>query len=532
MRSPENRTGKLWQPTIIVTALIFMYATVLWKLGSDWWSDDNYSHGLLVPFVIGYLVWLRFEKLRAAADGTGAWAGVPLVTLAAVFLLAGTMASVLVVQRISLVVMIAGVIASFFGTRVLRRLSAAFLLLLLAIPIPDLIFNKIAFPMQILASRVAEASLHVFNIAVERRGNVIEIPHAATGEIISLEVVEACSGIRSLMTLITLALILGYFTRIRSAHSGRGIMGFLRDRDVLRTALLMAAAVPVALVTNATRVIVTGLLAHFYGRAGVEGAWHDAAGSLVFLAALGLLLALNLLLRKSLGGNDYIPDEVPVKRDQLRSGVAERTALLLCTAIIVCGVFVNWFQYRGELQPVRRPLAEIPARLGGWEQRNEDIRFDADTEKVLRASDYVMRDYYGPGKRLNLYVGYYSSQRTGATYHSPLSCLPGTGWEMADHELLPLTTAAGRQLTVNRYIVRQGDHQEYLIYWYQGRGRSIANEYEDKLYTSLDSVMRRRSDGGMVRIMTPLGKDPSRSLTAALDLTSQVADVIGDFLPD
>ncbi len=511
-----------------------MYAAVLSKLGYDWWADDNYSHGLLVPFVIAYAVWHRSGRLKTAADDSGGILGWCMMGFAGVMLLGGSLASVLVVQRLSLVLMLAGVIVCYFGTRVLRLLSMPFLLLLLAVPIPQLLFNKIAFPLQLAASRVADVTIRMFGIAAERTGNVIEIPSRGTGEMVSLEVVEACSGIRSLMTLITISLLLGYFTGDGREANHDDQVSPIRDPDVQRTALLMAAAVPVALLTNAGRVVGTGMIAHFFGPEAVEGWWHDISGSLVFLTALLVLFGSNIVLKRILPVQSVeVADSVSFP-DTIFSGHsnhAQKTVAVFLT-IVICGIFVNWFQYRGELHAGRRPLHEIPARLGSWEQRNPDIRFDPETEKVLRASDYVMRDYYGPGKRLNLYVGYYASQRFGATYHSPLSCLPGTGWEMSDPQPVTLDTPGGRRVTAMRYIVSRGEHKEYLIYWYQGRGRTSASEYQDRLYTSFDSVLRRRSDGGMVRVMTPFGKDPERSLAAVMDLTMHVADTIGEFLPD
>lgn len=532
MKPIGRHQGWVWKPLLICSALAFLYSSVLWKLGYDWWTDDNYSHGLLVPFVIGYIVWFRFDVLRSAAGKPRAWLGLAVIATAVFMLLTGTLASVLFVQRLSLVAMIAGVVIYFFGAGVVKKLSAPFLLLFLAIPIPQLIFNKVAFPLQLLASKIADRGIRFFGIPVERQGNVIDIPFVGTGEVISLEVVEACSGIRSLMTLITLALLLGYFTRERRLRLGDGIRDFLTDLDVLRTVALMAAAVPVALITNAGRVMITGLLAYYFGRETIEGSWHDLSGTIVFLTALLLLLGLNFLLKRFLAESNEatVFDDLPSEQG-FKSFSTKKTAVLF-VAIVLCGAFINWFQYRGELHVERRPLREIPRRLGTWEQRNEDIRFDAETEEVLRASDYVMRDYYGPGKRLNLYVGYYASQRSGSTYHSPLSCLPGTGWELTEPQLLEISTPSGRRLTVNRYIVQQGEHKEYLIYWYQGRGRTSPSEYEDKVYTSLDSVTRRRSDGGMIRIMTPLGKDAERSLASAIDLTTHVADNISEFLPD
>ena len=144
-----------------------------------------------------------------------------------------------------------------------------------------------------------------------------------------------------------------------------------------------------------------------------------------------------------------------------------------------------------------------------------------------------MRDYALPsGKTANLYVGFYNSQRTGATYHSPQNCLPGSGWEMKNPELVEIKTPAGKTFTANRYVVQNGDYREVLVYWYQGRGRATASEYRDKVYTVLDSLFRRRSDGAMVRVMTPAGGDEAESLQAAVDLSAQISDRLAPFVPE
>lgn len=524
----------IWKPLLITAGLLFLYASVLSKLGYDWWTDDNYSHGLLVPFVIGYIIWLDFDGLRNSRKGSEIWLGLLTAAFAVILLLGGTLGAELFTQRISLIFMLAGIVVYFFGRQILRRLLVPFALLLLAIPIPQIIFNKIAFPLQIWASQVADWGIRMLGIAAVRKGNVIELIPIGATQVVSLEVVEACSGIRSLMTLVTLGLILGYFTRERRNSLVQTWRQLVGNPDSIRIALLMLSAVPIALLTNAGRVTTTGVLAYFYGQATVEGGWHDISGSIVFLTALLLLIAVNFGLRRIL--RPFVPKDVEgdyrSEEHSNLSTVSERQTVLLFIAILIGGIFINWFQQRGEVRMERQPLNEIPAQLGIWQQKGLDVRFDAESEKVLRATDYVMRDYFGPGKRLNLYVGYYESQRTGATYHSPQNCLPGTGWELKEPQLLEISTPGGRNFKVNRYIVQRGSHREILIYWYQGRGRITANEYEDKIYTSIDSVLKRRSDGAMVRIMTPVGKDEARSLEAALELSSLLADNMTPFLPN
>ncbi len=215
MNSSVFNLKNLWKPCAVAAALAFVYAAVLAKLGSDWWTDENYSHGLLVPFVIGYIVYLEFDDLKKAVSKPSIFFGFGLILFALLMLLGGTLGAELFTQRISLVVMLAGIVVYFFGAKLIKSLAVPFALLLLAIPIPQIIFNKIAFPLQIYASQMAVWGIRLFEVPSLRKGNVIEIlPNGAT-QIIALEVVEACSGIRSLMTLMTLALVLVYFTRTK-----------------------------------------------------------------------------------------------------------------------------------------------------------------------------------------------------------------------------------------------------------------------------------------------------------------------------
>ena len=177
----------------------------------------------------------------------------------------------------------------------------------------------------------------------------------------------------------------------------------------------------------------------------------------------------------------------------------------MAALLLAGGAVVNYWASAGEARAPRRALAEFPAEVGSWRQSGRDVRFDAATEAVLRADDYVSRDYAGDGGRFaSLYVGYYLTQRTGATYHSPLNCLPGSGWELGEPDTVEVRPADGRPpFRANSYVIEHGDDRMMLLYWYQGRGRAVANEYVDKAYTVFDSIRMRRSDGAMVRVLVP-----------------------------
>ncbi len=206
---------------------------------------------------------------------------------------------------------------------------------------------------------------------------------------------------------------------------------------------------------------------------------------------------------------------------------------VLLVLLLAGGGFVNTWEYLGEARVEHKELKDFPKQIGGWEQAGGDQQFDNETLSVLRASDYLLRDYRtGDGRVANFYVGYYASQRDGATYHSPLNCLPGSGWLMSDPGRITITPSGRASFVANRYLIQNGDHKALLIYWYQGRGRAVASEYWGKIYTVLDSVRLRRSDGAMVRVTIPIGKSQTSALESAADLAANASTVLPEFIPD
>lgn len=206
---------------------------------------------------------------------------------------------------------------------------------------------------------------------------------------------------------------------------------------------------------------------------------------------------------------------------------------ILFVVLLAGGFVVNAWGYLGEARVERKELKAFPRQIGTWEQSGGDEQFDSQTLAVLRSSDYLLRNYRGTdGRVVNFYVGYYASQRDGATYHSPLNCLPGAGWVMNEPGKITIKPEGRAPFVANRYLIQNGSHKELLIYWYQGRGRTIASEYWGKVYTVVDSVRLRRSDGAMVRIMTPVDGSESKALQAALDLAAHSSTVLPEFVPD
>jgi len=205
---------------------------------------------------------------------------------------------------------------------------------------------------------------------------------------------------------------------------------------------------------------------------------------------------------------------------------------VLLVLILLMGVIVNAWAYLGEAHVDRKELKDFPQTVGSWQKTGNDQILDNETLKVLRASDYLLRDFRKPdGPVANLYVGYYASQRSGATFHSPLNCLPGSGWMLSEPGKATVSLPDGSSFTANKYVIQNGDYKSLMIYWYQGRGRNVASEYWGKVYTIFDSVRLRRSNGAMVRVTVPIGNSEAEAEKSAIEFASAASAVLPEFVP-
>jgi EpsI family protein len=205
---------------------------------------------------------------------------------------------------------------------------------------------------------------------------------------------------------------------------------------------------------------------------------------------------------------------------------------VLLVLILLMGAIVNAWSYLGEAHVERKELKDFPQTVGTWQRTGNDQILDEETLKVLKASDYLLRDFRKPdGPIANLYVGYYASQRSGATYHSPLNCLPGSGWTLSEPGKAIVSLPDGSSFAANKYVIQNGDYKSLMIYWYQGRGRNVASEYWGKVYTMFDSVRLRRSNGAMVRVTVGIGSSEADAEKAAVEFASAASAVLPEYVP-
>ena len=400
----------LWQILILTGLLLWPYLPILIHLVGQWWKDPNFSHGFFVPLFSAFVVWQGRRKLARLVPRPSWW-GLLFLGFGLGALVLGQMGAELFLSRFSLLIVLAGLIVLFLGWNFFRALLFPWAFLILMIPLPAIVFNQITFPLQLLASKVATAILQWLGVPVLREGNIINLPA------MPLEVAEACSGIRSLMSLATLALIYGY----------------LMERNNSVRVVLALASLPIAVVVNSMRVVVTGLLVQYWDPDKAQGFFHEFQGWLMFVASLAILYLLHRAIRliwpeQASQSSSYRADpkqswSLVTKRSRgLRFGLAAGLVALTAALLQMRG--------RAEVFPSRLPFSSFPARLGGWQ--GKDIPLDKETLQVLGPGDFLLRGYQHANNDelpfVELFIAYFASQRTGDTIHSPQHCLPGAGW--------------------------------------------------------------------------------------------------------
>ncbi len=260
---------------LVLVAIGTAYATVIPEMVGDWYNDPNYSHGFLVPVISAYFLsqnWAELRRSPVRPSNTG----LPVIIGSLLLLLMGYIGTEYFTMRASLVVLIAGIVLYWFGWAILRLTSLPIAFLIFMVPLPYIVYDALAFPLKLLVTKASVAVLQILSIPVVREGNIIMFPQTV------LEVADACSGLRSLMSLVTLAVALA----------------FLSQKSTIKRTILIVSAVPVAIATNMIRVIVTGVLASHYGAAAAEGFFHEFAGMTIFALAMVILFSESAILRR------------------------------------------------------------------------------------------------------------------------------------------------------------------------------------------------------------------------------------------
>ena len=354
-----------------------------------------------------------------------------------------------------------------------RIVAVPIVFVLIAIPLPALVVNAITLPLQLVASRIAEYLLVAGGVPVFRDGNVLELRST------TLEVAQACSGLRSLISLSAVACVV--------AWAG--------ERSWLRRAVVMAAAIPIAVVLNGVRVAATGVACDTWGPYMAKGGWHELAGWITFALAVGALL---LFQRAAVEAPPRIRGDAGMGHVVSESG--SRLAVVLA---LVLAVTVLTRAHNGSPPPPFL-LDSLPMTVGAW-HGSDAGPLDTDTVRILAADAFINRSYASQAHEpVGFYAAYCSQQRPGVSIHSPLHCLPGTGWEPLDVSVRTIAGSDGASHDVRRMIIRKQREQAVVLYWYSIHGRIVGDELRSKFWLLHDSLRFGRSDAALVRVAVPV----------------------------
>jgi len=483
-----------------LTILGIVYYDSLVPLLEQWTNNDTYSHGPLVPLVSAVLIWQKRMEIAQRTDG-GSWWGIPVVAFGILLYIVGELTTLFIILQVSLWCLLVGLLVSALGTRAVASVAFPIGYLLTALPLPKFLYEGLSGQLQLMSSALGVGCLQLVGVTAFREGNVIDLGP------IQLQVVEACSGLRYLFPLTSLALLCAYL---------------LQDRLWKRVALF-TSSIPISILLNGFRIAMIGVLVDHFGQAAAEGFFHAFEGWVFFMVSFGILLAEMWFLRMiGAPGRSTMRKGEPVTEPVTRSfsGDSRFTATRmpwfsrsahLCSlgALLLLPIISYQTAGRDEIVPKRQPFLDFPMTLGEWTGNSYPL--ETRYIETLRFDDYVLADYRrSQATPVTLYMAYYGSQRKGQSAHSPQSCIPGGGWEISDIETVQLGPPdVGQDAPANRALIQKGDQRQLVLYWFKQRHRVVANEYLVKVYVLWDAMTRQRTDGALIRLTTPIQQNES-----------------------
>lgn len=516
-----------WLKSILYGVVILAtYFSVLRHLILHDWAHEDYSHCYLIPFVSLYLIW---EKRRQLAEmtSTASWLGlIPLVFGVGLFWL-GELGGEYFTMYISLWLVFIGLLWLHMGWQKIKIMAFPVVILLAMFPFPNFINTKLLFGLKLFSSQIGVFLLQLYGMSAYREGNVIDLGFT------QLQVVDACSGLRYVLPLLVLSLLLSHWFKA----------------TLWKKIVLVLSSIPLAVFVNSLRIAATGILCRSLGAQAAEGFFHDFSGWLIFIFTLGFLL-IEMWILKGIGKERIETEVLPAKDDinvaskkeRVNSSLPDREGKLwssyLCqpqflVALLLLALTLiayHSIEFREKI-PSGKPFSQFPLTVGGWEGTRQLMEHEV--LQVLDLSDYTITDFQSGGRHVDFYVAYYESQRKGESIHSPETCLPGSGWifRQAGQMKVPVAGPA-RFITVNRAIMEKNDVQKISYFWFPMRGRILTSLWQVKLYTFWDALTRQRTDGALVRIITPVYSQESvQDAEARLQkFTGEIVPVLDQFL--
>jgi exosortase D (VPLPA-CTERM-specific) len=485
------------------------------------WQRPEYSHGYLIPIIAAIIALKRFRDTDVQVAGKHWLIGFAMVVLGILLGFFGILAGVSDITTYGMFAAIAGMGIGMLGTTQALNLWPAWVYLGFMLPLPNFLYWPLSIKLQFLSSKIGVALIKLMGVPVYLEGNIIDLG------VYQLQVAEACSGLRYLFPLMSFGFLFATIYRGPTWHK----------------VVIFLATAPITVLMNSARIAIIGYLVNAFGIAQAEGFLHFLEGWVIFGVCVVLLFFLTVGLQKL----TRAPQPISEILDFSIKGLAQRVgrianmtysrmllvfALMFTLAAIVSSTMLNHVSR----YPDRRTLDQFPSQLGSWSGSPQTLNWDI--ERVLAADDYLMSDFLDKSKPdqqgVNLLVSYYRSQTEGSGIHSPEVCIPAGGWEVSKWEQIEIALA-GVSVTpfkVNQAIIQKERERQLVYYWFEQRGRRITNDYVAKAFTVWDSVTLGRSDGALIRVITPIvGNDVSAAQKRLNELLVQVMPRLPDFVP-
>ena len=486
---------------VLLVAGYFLYGDSLVRVVKAY-RRPEFSHGYIIPLIAAWLIWQRRALIRELRD-RGAASGLVLVAGGLGIALLAQAARIVSVPYLGLLAGLLGLTAAALGWRAARLVAVPLGIMVFGLPLPDFTYVRLSTELQLVSSQIGAGILRALDIPVLLSGNIIDLG------IYRLQVAEACSGLRYLLPLLTFGVLCAYVYRA----------------PIWAKLAVVALTVPLTILLNGARIALTGIFVAYGSTELAEGFMHLFEGWVVFLIALACLFAFMWLLAWASGRRRGVLDLLdfdrmagePEGRRPVRAATAAPFALtapavvprpfLFAVALVTAAALALVpIHLRPQHVPDRPGLIDFPLRISDWHGTPDVL--DPTTREVLSTGDHLLVDYTRgrSGDHVNLWVAYYDSLlRRDEWVHLPTTCLPGAGWEYVELGRFDtgLDDLSGRPLVVNRGVVAHGQQRVVLYFWLELRGRHAVGQ-EARLRNLWDSIVHGRSDGGLVRVFTPL----------------------------
>lgn len=461
-----------------------------------YWQKEEYSHAFLLPPIAALIAWHRLVEKRV--EPRPSWWGLPLLVCGLLLLAVGELSTFDVIALYGFIFALMGLCATMFGFGILNVMLPAFICLFFAVPLPQLIFVALSAQMQLISSSLGVMVLDVLGVPVYQEGNVIDLGG------IQLQVADACSGLRYLFPLMSFAFLVAYLYR---GAAWKRLVIFL-------------SSVPLTIGMNSLRIALIGVTVDKWGIAMAQGVLHEMEGWTIFLICALILMAEVYVLRRIGQPGEFRLHylSLPQKMRFSPRSIVGAPAIVALTVVMAMGLVAagGGLSKRAVTIPPHASLADFPIVIADWEGRLAPL--EKSMLAALNLTDYWSADYVSskePGS-VNLYIAYYQRQDLNNSIHSPSNCVPAGGWQVVDSATHAVERAGNRPpLYVTRMLIKRGGSSALIYYWFNERGRDITNQYAAKWYLLIDAITMNRSDGSLVRLVTPVGLNESAAAADA-----------------